>query len=161
LYLIGAEDADTSAAERIQLINVGFEAFSIVASTFGPAWAEELRAVAVSLYGGKKVYPGGTLMLTRNSIDFLKDETSTIDVVSPTLQSLKALLDVKSMSNTDDKYDRVAHAILSSCLGSIDQMRFDEGTPWRDHRLTVLAGGVKVLSHHEKSRVICLLRFSY
>ena len=39
--------------DRIDLIKAAFDAFTTTGRTFGPGVAEEIRAVAVSLYAGK------------------------------------------------------------------------------------------------------------
>lgn len=56
--------------------------------------------------------------------ELLKDETSDIDLVGPTLQSLKLLLEKPGdLVSTDDKYENVIHGILSACLVNVDEMR--------------------------------------
>lgn len=59
----------------------------------------------------------------------LKDESSEIDLVGPTLPSLKALLDLPTSYARDsrDRYGRLVHALTSACLLNIDGMRGREG----------------------------------
>jgi HEAT repeat-containing protein 5 len=58
--------------------------------------------------------------------DLLRDETSDIDLVGPTLPVLKSLLTPRSTQKATDSefFHRVVHGLLSSCLLSIDEMRF-------------------------------------
>jgi len=57
--------------------------------------------------------------------DLLKDETSEIDLVGPTFPALKALLNLPVAPGKDNKerYNRLIHALLSTCLRHIDGMR--------------------------------------
>ena len=59
----------------------------------------------------------------------MKDESSDIDLVGPTLPSLKGLLDLPTSTARDarERYGRLVHALLSSCLLNIDGMRGRDG----------------------------------
>jgi hypothetical protein len=61
--------------------------------------------------------------------DLLKDEPSEIDLVGPTFPALKALLNLPVAQGSDDKerYNRLIHALLSTCLRHIDGMRGRHG----------------------------------
>jgi hypothetical protein len=82
---------------------------------------------------GKKSFPfiksiesSGFLTHSLHShLDLLKDETSEIDLVGPTFPALKALLNLPVAPGSDDKerYNRLIHALLSTCLRHIDGMR--------------------------------------
>jgi len=61
-------------------------------------------------------------MTNRFSTDLLKDESSEIDLVSPTLPALKALLNLPS--GDKDRYSGLVHALLSATLLNIDAMRY-------------------------------------
>jgi hypothetical protein len=54
--------------------------------------------------------------------DLLKDETSEIDLVRPTFPALKALLNLPVAPGPDykERYNRLIHALLSTCLRHID-----------------------------------------
>lgn len=55
----------------------------------------------------------------------MKDETSELDLVGPTLQALKALLDRPvNLPDPDNKFGRIVHGLLSACLINIDEMRY-------------------------------------
>ena len=56
--------------------------------------------------------------------DLLKDETSEIDLVGPTLPTLKALLNLPIAPSPDNEewYNWLIHALLSTCLRHIDSM---------------------------------------
>lgn len=58
-------------------------------------------------------------------LDLLKDESSEIDLVGPTLPALKGLLDLPVVSGPEDqeKYSQLVHSLLSACLLNIDNMR--------------------------------------
>lgn len=60
-------------------------------------------------------------------LDLLKDESSEIDLVGPTLPSLKSLLDLPTTSapNARDRYSRLIHGLISACLLNVDEMRYD------------------------------------
>ncbi|KAI0776806.1 ARM repeat-containing protein [Trametes elegans] len=102
----GAVHDGSTPAEKVKLILAAFEAFTTVASFFGPAQREDFRAIAITLYG-----------------DLLKDEVSEVDLVGPTLQALKTLLDrPANLPDPDNKYGRIVHGLLSACLLNIDAM---------------------------------------
>ena len=57
-------------------------------------------------------------------LELLKDELSEADLVGPTLQSLKKLLqDEPTTVAGKARYEKVVHAILSACMLNIDAMR--------------------------------------
>jgi len=55
----------------------------------------------------------------------LKDESSEIDLVGPTFPALKAILDLPRdiASDSQERYQRLVHGLLSSCLLNVDAMR--------------------------------------
>jgi hypothetical protein len=57
--------------------------------------------------------------------DLLKDESSELDLIGPTLPALKTLLDLPVIPDQEEKerYSRLIHALLSACLLNIDMMR--------------------------------------
>ncbi|KAG5653101.1 hypothetical protein H0H81_002326 [Sphagnurus paluster] len=63
------------------------------------------------------------------SIQLLKDESSEIDLVGPTLPALKSMLDLPPATSTgsQDVYVRLVHGLLSSCLLHIDAMSGRDG----------------------------------
>ncbi|TBU59882.1 clathrin-coated vesicle protein [Dichomitus squalens] len=107
----GAVHDAASPAEKVRLIIAAFEAFSAVAASFGPSYREDFRALAITLY-----------------CDLLKDESSELDFVGPTLPALKALLDrPANLPDPDHKYGRLVHGLLSACLVNIGAMSGREG----------------------------------
>jgi len=56
--------------------------------------------------------------------DLLKDESSEIDLIGPTLPSLKLLLDLAlaTAPNARDRYSRLIHGLISACLLNVDEM---------------------------------------
>jgi hypothetical protein len=58
------------------------------------------------------------------TIELLKDESSEIDLVGPTLPALKTMLEFPvSAADTKEKYRRLVHGLLSACLLNVDAMR--------------------------------------
>jgi len=58
-----------------------------------------------------------------NEVDLLRDESSDVDVVGPTLPVLKSLLTPGSTYKVTEFFQRVVHGLLSSCMLNIDEMR--------------------------------------
>lgn len=60
--------------------------------------------------------------------DLLKDEKSEQDLVGPTLPALKAILDISVLPTAQGKerFSRTTHGLISSCLLSIDGLRYAE-----------------------------------
>jgi len=56
--------------------------------------------------------------------ELLKDESSEVDFVGPTLPALKLLLSMPVASPADaEAFAQLVHALLSACLHHIDEMR--------------------------------------
>lgn len=57
--------------------------------------------------------------------ELLKDETTEVDLVGPTLPALKALLDVTSggVPVADVSFSRLVHGLISCCLQNIEETR--------------------------------------
>lgn len=56
--------------------------------------------------------------------EMLRDEVSELDLVGPTLQALKGLLDrPANLPDPDNKFGRIVHGLLSACLLNVDAMR--------------------------------------
>lgn len=106
-----ASRSQSNPADRITLIKTSFETLLSIGSSFEAKIQEEVRAVAISLYG-----------------DLLRDETSDIDLVGPTLPALKSLLTPGPNYEATEFFQRVVHGLLSSCLLNIDEMRGREGS---------------------------------
>lgn len=112
--------------DRIALVRSSFTAFTSIGKGFGPRLREEIRGVAVSIYAGK--YPVFSLRFTKlNAItsDLLKNEKSEIDLTSPTLQSLKGILEhPPNQGDALVHFGKLVHGLLSSCLVNVDEMRY-------------------------------------
>ncbi|KAJ3575515.1 hypothetical protein NP233_g1065 [Leucocoprinus birnbaumii] len=98
--------------DRIALINTSFATLATIATSIETGQREDVRSVAALLYN-----------------DLLKDELSNMDLVSPTFASLKAILSIPVLQQKDsqERYQQTIHALLSSCLLNIDEMRGREG----------------------------------
>lgn len=122
IFLTPRTEGDPS--DRIKMIMTAFTAFTSVATVIQSNQREDVRSVAILLYSGKhqiRKYdrrPDGFLEL-------LKDESSEIDLVGPTLPALKALLSIPVYNALDakDKFGRLVHGLLSACLLHVDEMR--------------------------------------
>ncbi|TFY58733.1 hypothetical protein EVJ58_g6238 [Rhodofomes roseus] len=116
--------------DKVKLINATFEAFIKISSSFGISQREEFRAMGITLYS-----------------ELLKDESSEVDLVGPTLQSLKSLLEKPAdLVDTDEKYEKVIHGILSACLVNVDEMRGRQGAISTRKIKTNLLAAVLVLT---------------
>ncbi|GAB1525330.1 hypothetical protein RhiTH_008488 [Rhizoctonia solani] len=93
-------------ADRIPLLISAFQALMAIGEVAGPATLPSVRALAISIYS-----------------DLLKDEYSEIDLVGPTLQSLRGMLlsDSKDVQK-EPAYSKVVHGLLSACLQNVDDM---------------------------------------
>ncbi|KAI0277285.1 clathrin-coated vesicle protein [Russula aff. rugulosa BPL654] len=101
----------SNLADRVTLIKTSFDGLLSIGLSFDARTQEEVRAVAISLYS-----------------DLLRDESSEIDVVGPTLPVLKSLLTLGSTYKVTEFFQRVVHGLLSSCMLNIDEMRGREGS---------------------------------
>ncbi|KAK0495924.1 clathrin-coated vesicle protein [Armillaria luteobubalina] len=99
-------------ADRIKMITACFSAFGSIAASLNTSQREDIRGVAILLYS-----------------EMLKDESSEIDLVGPTLPCLKALLDLPTSAARDskDRYGRLVHGLISACLLNVDGMRGRQG----------------------------------
>ncbi|KAF8206326.1 armadillo-type protein [Mycena galopus ATCC 62051] len=97
--------------DRIKMIMSAFAAFVSIATSIKSLQKEDVRAVGILLYS-----------------ELLKDESSEIDLVGPTLTALKSLLDLPTTSpDASDRYGRLVHGLISSCLLNIDEMGGRQG----------------------------------
>lgn len=62
-------------------------------------------------------------ILLTSSAELLKDETFDADLVGPTLQSLKNMLERPAESSDVAQFEKVVHGLLSACLINVDEMR--------------------------------------
>ena len=114
----------SNPADRIALIKTSFDTLLSICSSFEAKVQEEVRAVAISLYGGMLTDLFFLAWLrTEGKVDLLRDETSEIDLVGPTLPALKSLLTPGPNYEVTEFFQRVVHGLLSSCLLNIDEMR--------------------------------------
>ncbi|KAJ7604033.1 clathrin-coated vesicle protein [Roridomyces roridus] len=98
--------------DRIRMIMAAFSAFVSVGSAIKSLHREDVRSVGILLYS-----------------ELLKDESSEIDLVGPTLPALKSLLDIPTASpDATDRYSRLVHGLISACLLNVDEMGGRQGT---------------------------------
>jgi hypothetical protein len=117
---------ESQPSDRIAVISSAIAAFTSIANSITSSQREDIRSVAVLLYTGKTIFfCDQSSNLSSLHADLLKDETSEIDLVGPTFPALKALLNLPVAPGPDNKerYDRLIHALLSTCLRHIDGMR--------------------------------------
>lgn len=89
-------------------------------STLQSSQREDVRGVAIMLYTGK-LSTTDCLACLLTTVELLKDESTEIDLVGPTLPALKSLLEFPQQDKA--LYARLVHALLSACLLNIDEMR--------------------------------------
>jgi HEAT repeat-containing protein 5 len=121
--LISRKEGD--APDRIKMIVTAFAAFTSVATAIQSNQREDVRSVAILLYSGKKRRISQFDHRPNAFPELLKDESSEIDLVGPTLPALKALLSVPIYDTPDakNKFGRLVHGLLSACLLHVDEMR--------------------------------------
>src|ERR1700677_3026191 len=85
-------DNQSNLADRVTLIKTSFDGLLSIGSSFDARIQEEVRAVAISLYSGMCADPSHLPFSLMNKADLLRDESSEVDVVGPTLPALKSLL---------------------------------------------------------------------
>jgi len=110
-------------ADRVTLIKTSFDALLSIGSSFDAKVQNEVRAVGISLYSGMCADPSLFPFSLMNYVDLLRDESSEVDVVGPTLPVLKSLLTPGSTDKVTEFFQRVVHGLLSSCMLNIDEMR--------------------------------------
>lgn len=117
-------DNHSNPADRIALIKASFDTLLSIGSSFEAKIQEEVRAVAISLYGGVLIDRSIRIRcVLRSEVDLLRDETSEVDLVGPTLPALKSLLTPGPNYEVTEFFQRIVHGLLSSCLLNIDEMR--------------------------------------
>jgi hypothetical protein len=102
-----------------------FSAFTSVATATQSNQREDIRSVAILLYSGKN-YPISWLGHRPNIVsELLKDESSEVDLIGPTLPALKSLLSIPvyDTPDTKNKFGQLVHGLLSACLLHVDEMR--------------------------------------
>ncbi|EIW85333.1 clathrin-coated vesicle protein [Coniophora puteana RWD-64-598 SS2] len=96
----------------VKMINGAFSTFETIAKTLSGSVREDVRGVACMLFA-----------------ELLKDETRELDLNTPLLPCLKALLSIPIDSSPEakDVYSKLIYGLLSSCLLNVDEMRGREG----------------------------------
>ncbi|KAF9069763.1 clathrin-coated vesicle protein [Rhodocollybia butyracea] len=117
--------------DRVKMILAAFSAFATIAVSTTTTFKEDVRAVGILLYS-----------------EILKDESNDIDLAGPTFPSLKVLLDLplSAAADAQDRYQRLMHGLLSSCLLNIDEMRGREGVACTKKVKNNLLAAVLILS---------------
>jgi len=101
--------ANCTLAGKAVIINTAFDAYNDMSECCQHIPEVQSKTLGLTLY-----------------FELLQDEHANGDLVGPTLQSLKRLLEYTNSSSTE-KYDQVFHGMLSACLNNIDKMRGRKG----------------------------------
>lgn len=117
---------DSTPELRGTLVREGFAAFMAVANALEPSLREDARAVAILLYSSKSLeslMSNNDFKKLNGNKGLLKDESSEVDLIGPSLPALKVILDVSSSTGIDpQKYGKLVHGLLSACLQNVDEM---------------------------------------
>ncbi|KAJ7211151.1 hypothetical protein GGX14DRAFT_623568 [Mycena pura] len=93
------------------MIMAVFAAFVSIGASIKSLQREDVRAVGILLYS-----------------ELLKDESSEIELVGPTLSALKSLLDLSTaLPGAGDRYSCLVHGLISACLLNVDEMGGRQG----------------------------------
>lgn len=116
---------ESQVADRIALLSTCLSAFTSIGASITSSPREDVRGVASLLYNGKYFRAHICSIRWHHFEDLLKDESSEVDLVGPTLPALKGLLDLPVGNDPEDKdrYSKLVHSLLSACLHNIDNMR--------------------------------------
>ncbi|KAG2366768.1 armadillo-type protein [Suillus spraguei] len=106
----GTSSIQGDPSDIAKMISGSLGAFHLIASTIESVVREDVRGIGCMLYG-----------------ELLKDETSEADLVTPTLPAFRSLLAVPCHPDTRERYGKLIHGLLSSCLLNVDEMRGREG----------------------------------
>lgn len=106
----GTSSIQGNLSDIAKMISASLGAFHLIASTTESVVREDIRGIGCVLYG-----------------ELLKDETSEADLVTPTLPAFRSLLAVSCHPSTRERYGKLIHGLLSSCLLNVDEMRGREG----------------------------------
>ncbi|KAH7905717.1 armadillo-type protein [Hygrophoropsis aurantiaca] len=98
--------------DTVKLITRALTNFHNVAAALAGNLREDVRGLGCMLF-----------------CELMKDESSEVDLITPTLPVLKALLSlpVDPLTNTRERFDKLVHGLLSSCLLGVDEMRGRDG----------------------------------
>jgi hypothetical protein len=120
-----SQGKEGDSPDRIKMIMTAFAAFTSIATAIQSNQREDVRSVAILLYSGTKHRISCSDHRPDAFTELLKDESSEIDLVGPTLPALKALLGIPVYNAPDakNKFGRLVHGLLSACLLHVDEMR--------------------------------------
>ncbi|KAG0706406.1 armadillo-type protein [Suillus ampliporus] len=125
----GTSSIQGDLSDIAKMISGSLGAFHLVASTTEPVVREDVRGVGCMLYG-----------------ELLKDETLEADLITPTLPAFRSLLTVPCHPTDRERYGKLIHGLLSSCLLNVDEMRGREGLISSRKVKTNLLGAVLILT---------------
>ncbi|KAG2033122.1 armadillo-type protein [Suillus americanus] len=106
----GTTSIQGDLSDIAKMISGSLGAFHLIASTTESDVREDVRGIGCVLYG-----------------ELLKNETSEVDLVTPTLPAFRSLLAVSCHPSMRERYGKLIHGLLSSCLLNVDEMRGREG----------------------------------
>ncbi|KAG8826091.1 hypothetical protein FRC17_008413 [Serendipita sp. 399] len=90
---------------RTALFNTSFIALAEIGRAFGTETKEDIRGISITLYS-----------------ELLKDETSEVDLVGPTLPALRAMMEAPpTAQDRAESFGKLIHGFISCCLQNIEE----------------------------------------
>lgn len=115
----------SSVDARIALLRAAFIGLLDLADLHAPPLRSELYAVAFTFYARAYAWPFDSNCSLDSRTELLNDESSPVDVTTPTLPVLKTLLErsLQARQPKEDLIPRVINGLLSASLQNVEDVR--------------------------------------